>query len=114
MAACFCQKCGAPWESEALQPAFKEYCLKCSAWLHSCLHCRFHRRTAPNQCEIPGTEAVRDREGLNFCEAFEFREGKPETLNLEKQQEARERLESLFQDEGEAPPKLSFDDLFSG
>ncbi|NLN93550.1 MAG: hypothetical protein GX130_09630 [Candidatus Hydrogenedens sp.] len=112
MADYFCRKCGSPWESDRSQPSFKEYCLKCSAWLHSCLHCRFHRKTAPNQCEIPGTEAVRDREGLNYCEDFEFLAGHAEIKDLEKQEEARKKLAALFQEEDEEPPAVSFDDLF--
>ncbi|HNZ49453.1 MAG TPA: hypothetical protein PLY90_12640 [Candidatus Hydrogenedentes bacterium] len=108
----FCCKCGTPWESAHTQPGFKEYCIKCSAWLHSCAHCRFHRKTAPNQCEIPGTEAVRDRNGMNYCDAFAFREGRVETPDLEKQEEARKKLASLFQEEETERKPLSFDDLF--
>lgn len=111
MASFFCHKCAAPWESDKRQPGFKETCTGCGAYLHCCKNCRFHTPSAPNQCYIPNTEYVADRKGLNFCEEFEFREGLPKSdANTQKQQQARETLNSLFGDDDAKPG--SFDDLF--
>ena len=50
---------------------FRSLCPHCSAALHSCVNCRHHALGKPNECVIPGTDYVRDREGVNFCEDFE-------------------------------------------
>ena len=49
---------------------------------------------------------------MNYCDAFAFREGRVETPDLEKQEEARKKLASLFQEEETERKPLSFDDLF--
>lgn len=110
----YCHKCGAPWDSDKCQPGFKETCAKCSAYLHCCKNCRFHRLSAHNQCAIPNTDWVGNRSGLNFCEEFEFRtdtaaaEPSPETRDS-----ARNAFDCLFHDDAatDTRPK-SFDDLF--
>lgn len=103
-----CHKCGAEWVSEKRQPGVTEYCDSCSAYLHSCLNCRFHDKYAPNQCRIPNTEGISDRAGANFCDEFEFvhsGESVPSTTNGKGPQAA---LDQLF---GAAEPKKSLDDL---
>lgn len=108
-----CHKCGAPWESDKRQPGFKEVCVKCGAYLHCCRNCRFHKVTAPNQCQIPNTEPVADRSGLNFCEEFEFNSKPNNAVGLNPAvQNARDAFAKLFGDEPDTSPPLRFDDLF--
>ncbi len=112
MTSFLCHKCGASWESDKRQPGFKEICSECSAYLHCCRNCRFHTPSAHNQCYIPNTEYVADREKLNFCEEFEFREGAPQSdVNASRKQQARDALDAVFGDDDEKPPP-SFDNLF--
>jgi hypothetical protein len=68
-----CFHCQAPWESTLRQPAVKETCDQCGAYLHCCKNCRFHRRGYPNACYIPDTEKIADKQRANFCDEFEFR-----------------------------------------
>ncbi len=114
MVAFFCHKCGAPWESDLRQPGFKDICAGCGAYLHCCKNCRFHRPSAHNQCYIPNTEYVRDRERLNYCEEFEFRSGPPAPDGDEKKKhQARKKLDALFGDnDDDSSAPTSFDDLF--
>lgn len=67
-----CFNCGAQWESTLRQPAVKETCEGCGAYLHCCRNCTFHRMGYPNACYIPDTEKVADRQRANFCDEFEF------------------------------------------
>ena len=55
----------------------RDACEKCGADLHSCRNCRHHDLFAQNQCREPGTEPVRDRGAGNFCDCFDFRNGRP-------------------------------------
>ncbi len=53
-----------------------------------------------------------DRENLNFCEEFEFRQGaRASAVNADKKQQARDALDAVFGDDDEKPPP-SFDNLF--
>lgn len=72
-----CFNCRAPWESSLREPAVKETCGKCGAYLHCCKNCRFHRKGYPNECYIPDTEKIADKRRANFCDEFEFRAAKP-------------------------------------
>jgi hypothetical protein len=109
-----CHACGHPWVSEKKQPAVKEFCERCSAYLHCCLNCRFHDPSRHNECHIPNTDWVGDRAGANFCDEFEFRAvgGAP---GGDRAADARSGFDALFGDDGEesAAPK-SLDDLFGG
>ena len=67
-----CFSCGAAWESSLRQPAIKETCERCGAYLHCCRNCTYHRRSYPNECYIPDTEKIADRRRANFCDEFEF------------------------------------------
>ena len=118
-----CHKCGAPWESAKRQPGFKEFCAQCNAYLHCCRNCRFYLRSAPNQCYIPNTETIADKNMANFCEEFAFKEVEAETPGAGEQDAARARLEALLGPtkksalpegflESETPKPKSLDDLF--
>mgnify|MGYP005857156567 CR=1 FL=1 len=108
-----CHSCGTEWFSEKKQPGVKEYCEKCTAYLHACVNCRFHKPSAHNQCAIPNTDWVGDRTGCNFCDEFEFKDAELAANNGDKEAKARDALETILgpdQDGGKRP--ASFDDLF--
>jgi hypothetical protein len=67
-----CQKCGEEWTRRE-QPGFKEACPKCTAFLHSCLNCKLYNPTA-DRCSSVTAECPGDRQGVNYCEEFEFRD----------------------------------------
>ncbi len=52
--------------------SFRATCDKCMAWLHCCKNCLNYKPGAPNDCAVPGTEYIADREAANFCEEFKL------------------------------------------
>lgn len=56
---------------------FRETCDHCGADLHVCKGCAYYSPGRANDCQIPGTEFVRDREKRNLCEEFKLLEGVP-------------------------------------
>ncbi len=50
--------------------SFRATCTKCLAWLHVCKNCIYYKPGMSNDCQIPGTELIADREMANFCEDF--------------------------------------------
>jgi len=67
-----CHKCGEEWARKE-QPGFKTACPKCTACLHSCLNCKLYNPSA-DRCSSITAECTGDREGLNYCEEFQFRD----------------------------------------
>lgn len=68
-----CNACGEVWEgAPGSRPGRNEICGKCGADLHCCLNCRLYDPSAANQCLSRTTEPVRDKNGRNFCDEFEF------------------------------------------
>jgi len=108
-----CHRCKTPWHEEKRQPAYKDCCEKCSAYLHCCLNCRYHDPSAHNQCYIPTTDWVGDRAAANFCDEFEFKDAETQVKAAAKGEQARNTLDTLFGDDvaSERKPK-SLDDLF--
>lgn len=91
-----CHRCGAPWISEKKQPAVKDYCEPCSAYLHCCLNCRFYDKYAHNQCRVGTTEWVGDREGANFCDEFEFADRDAHGEKSGDRDQVKSALDGLF------------------
>ncbi len=110
-----CHHCGMEWVSEKKQPGPKEFCERCSAYLHCCLNCRFHEPGRHNECQIPNTDWVGDRRGGNFCDQFEFKTSGAGGEDPGAARQAREQLDHLLggAQEVKGKPK-SFDDLFGG
>ncbi len=50
--------------------AFRATCDHCAAYLHVCVACQYYRPGKPNDCLVPGTDRVADREYFNYCEEF--------------------------------------------
>jgi len=69
----FCKK-EIPYDTRILRT---ETCPWCRSDLHVCLNCTHHDSSRYNECLIPGTERVKERERANHCTAFEMRDGKP-------------------------------------
>lgn len=108
-----CHKCGTPWVSEKKQPAVKDYCENCTAYLHCCKNCRFYDPSRHNECQIGTTEWVGDREGANFCDEFEFKDSEAQSKDTAKSAKAKDALDNLFGGEHEAAPGLDdFKKLF--
>jgi len=54
-----------------------------------------------NQCAIPTTDWVGDKEGANFCDEFVFRDASADTKDRDVATTARKTLDSLFDDRGD-------------
>lgn len=91
-----CHKCGHEWVSVKQQPGVKDFCEKCSAYLHCCLNCRYYEPSVHNQCHIGTTEWVGDKQGCNFCDEFEFADSARAAEDSSKRDNARSALEGLF------------------
>jgi hypothetical protein len=108
-----CHACGTPWVSEKKQPAVKEFCERCSAYLHCCLNCRFHDPGRHNECLVPNTDWVGDRAGANFCDEFTFRDARAAPGDAPAG-DARAGFDALFGDgNGDEPKPKTLDDLFN-
>ncbi len=68
----FCKK-EIPWDTRILRT---ETCPWCRSDLHVCLNCTQHDPARNNECRIPNTERVRERDRANHCTDFAFRDGK--------------------------------------
>jgi hypothetical protein len=64
-----CWHCGTDLETPQ-RLAFKATCDSCGAYLHCCRNCKNYKPGMPNDCLIPGTEPITDREKANYCEEF--------------------------------------------
>ncbi|MFQ5728941.1 MAG: hypothetical protein ACE5GN_01090 [Waddliaceae bacterium] len=104
-----CWKCGT-----ALEPPsggklpFRAICDTCSMWLHCCKNCKNYKPGLPNDCAVPNTEYIADREACNFCEEFELLGvGPKQTANPD------DVSRHLFGDSGsKTSSKKGFKDLF--
>lgn len=66
-----CWKCGQRLELSASgKISVRQTCEKCHAWLHCCVNCKNYQPGLSNDCKIPGTDPIRDREAGNFCDEF--------------------------------------------
>jgi len=90
----YCAKCGLLQEDDPFRKiSFRSECSKCSASLHSCVNCKYHQVGLANDCKIPGTERIVDREAGNFCEEFAPSNNKPAEI---KKTEGKKNFEDLF------------------
>lgn len=64
-----CWNCGAALLEQKKIP-FRATCDKCLAALHCCQNCKYYKRGLPNDCAVPGTDYIADRQASNFCEEF--------------------------------------------
>lgn len=67
-----CWKCFKEIPDLPKKISFRETCPFCNFYLHCCKNCKFFSPGHANQCLIPGTDPVSDRESMNFCEEFQL------------------------------------------
>lgn len=68
-----CWKCGAPLpDFDFGKVSFRASCDHCHADLHVCRNCTHYQPGKPNDCLIPNTDPVSDREKSNLCESFKL------------------------------------------
>jgi len=75
---------------------FRDLCPGCSAYLHSCVQCRFYVKES---CIEPAAEKVRDPEGGNYCDFFqESKEsgGAPRQGSGQAGSDAKDEAEDLW------------------
>lgn len=91
-----CWKCGKAVCETPAKIGFRAVCPHCGIDLHVCKNCRYYSPGKPNDCAVPGTEYIRDREANNFCEEFKIRleQGGPRPTEKEKK-----KFNSLFKDQ---------------
>ena len=122
-----CFRCSKSWESTLRQPAVKETCEGCGNYLHCCKNCRFHRKGYPNECYIPETEKVANKQLANFCDEFEFDSKESLSNQFSPTDNSNTDIEDLFGEakdearddshvkdwlESADKPKQGLDDLF--
>ncbi|GAI15121.1 unnamed protein product [marine sediment metagenome] len=112
-----CYKCGEQWTRQE-QPGFKETCPGCMSYLHACVNCRLYNPSA-DRCSSITAECTGDRDGLNYCEEFQFRDmpnksahrtssgGRQKTLGLERSGRKDEPLRKRS-----SAARSKFDQLF--
>lgn len=100
-----CPHCGKSLE-DVPRIAFKATCDHCGAYLHSCVNCRNYKPGMPNDCLVPGTEYIADREKANYCEEFALLGTGPKGSGS-----PNDAAKKLFGD-SDAPKKRGFDSLF--
>ncbi|HUW59073.1 MAG TPA: hypothetical protein VMZ92_20725 [Planctomycetota bacterium] len=67
-----CHKCGKEW-THLEQPGFKAACPGCESYLHACVNCKLYNPSA-DRCSSITAECTGDREGVTYCEEFQFRD----------------------------------------
>ncbi len=76
---------------------FRATCPLCESDLHVCKGCKFFCLGKPNDCLVPGTDPIKDREKNNLCEEFQ------QNTLLSKiegdQKNHRKRFDDLFKNE---------------
>lgn len=65
-----CYHCGNAPDLSGAKVPFRAACDACGRDLHVCKNCKYYAPGKPNDCAVPGTLYVKDREAYNFCEDF--------------------------------------------
>ncbi len=101
-----CWKCAKPVSEIPVKIGFRAICPHCGVDLHVCKNCRYYSPGKPNDCAVPGTDYVRDREASNLCEEFKVKI--PENPSASEPSAKARRLFGLEETE----PKKDFNSLF--
>lgn len=88
-----CWKCSKLVFEVQVKIGFRAACPHCGADLHTCVGCCYYAPGKPNDCMVPGTDPVRDREAANFCEEFKAKTETPKRVQDHK------KFNSLFKDD---------------
>lgn len=93
-----CPLCGAPLGTPG--PIGRaDTCPACHKDLHACVACRYHDRSAHNECREPRAEWQPRRDRGNFCDFFEPAEAGAAAGGgavPEKETERQRKLDDLF------------------
>ena len=100
-----CWKCKKLISDVSIKIAFRATCISCSADLHVCKNCRYYSVGKPNDCIVPGSDPISDKEQSNLCEDF-----KP--LSSPSSNTEKDSARKIFGEDA-IPPKKNFDDLFN-
>ncbi len=92
-----CWKCLKPVSDIPIKIGFRATCPHCDSDQHVCKNCRYYSPGKPNDCLVPGTEYIRDREANNFCEDYKPRIPSKKTSSILGEPEKRD-FNSLFKD----------------
>jgi hypothetical protein len=66
-----CYSCHKALDLAPAQKIIKnEECPHCYASLHCCNMCKFHEKTAYNECREPNAERIVEKEKANYCDFF--------------------------------------------
>jgi hypothetical protein len=88
-----CWKCSKQISDAIVKVGFRDTCPHCDTDLHTCTNCRYYAVGKPNDCLVPGTDYVKDREANNFCEEFKVQIALKPKIDKEKN-----KFNSLFND----------------
>ena len=78
---------------DVVKVGFRDVCPHCDIDLHTCTNCRYYAPGKPNDCAVPGTDFIRDREAANFCEEFKVKTDFPQ------KSDQKNKFNSLFKDD---------------
>ncbi|WP_422480274.1 hypothetical protein [Pleomorphochaeta sp. DL1XJH-081] len=92
-----CHFCGTEIDSTMII-GHASICSNCGRPLKVCLNCRFYDPNAYHECREDIDEPVMYKDLANYCEYFVMKESSDKE-SIKKQQEARSRFFSLFNDE---------------
>lgn len=87
-----CWKCEKAISERPVRLAFRAQCQHCGADLHVCVNCRYYAIGKPNDCAVPGTERISNREAMNFCEEFALRTASSEGPSEDAKTKAKRML----------------------
>ncbi len=90
-----CWKCHKLISEQPIKLSFRAECQHCGIDLHTCAGCRYYALGKPNDCLVPGTDFIRDRQARNFCEEFAPQTSSP------KEAKPKKGFDSLFKDSPE-------------
>ncbi|MFT4552815.1 MAG: hypothetical protein ACI9S8_001446 [Chlamydiales bacterium] len=91
-----CWKCQKTLEDFEGRVPFRSSCDYCASCLHVCVNCKHYKPGLPNDCTVPDTPMVSDREKYNFCEDFSLK-----TAIFEKKDDISDAARKLFGDDSE-------------
>lgn len=91
---------------------FRAICEGCDAWLRCCRNCAYYQPGLPNDCRVPGTESIADRETGNLCEEFKIL-GKGPSASADLSDVSKKLFGDSIEESNDQDAKGRFDDLFS-
>jgi len=107
-----CWHCGTTVEDPPRgKLSFRAICEECSTWLHCCRNCKNYKPGLPNDCAVPGTEPIADREACNFCDEFQVLGAGPKQTANPKDVDRR-LFGSSDEERNNTSSSHPFDDLF--